>query len=622
MLRLAALGLLILTAQGADLNKVLEKADALLEEAKTGYEKARDESSAPAFIDAGFKLEEARIKYLALQEVGTPELQKTAADRLRAVNQLAKLIHDGKVAVAGSPAGVKPADAPAAPADKPAPVAPKAAPVDVTRRAAVPDASKLKDSEKIIRDLYKEQYAKKAAADRKALARLLLDQALKTPDDPVAAWVLYREAQDQAVQGFDPRLAIESIDASAKVFDLDPLPAKAAALAALAKTPRNPEDSATLAAEYFALMDDQVAADQFDAADKAAVAALQAARRTNDAATIARATTRAREIAESKTRFAALKGVLQTLATKPDDPAANLEMGQYLCYVKGNWDLGPRFLVKGSDSVLKALAEKELAMPVAANDKAALADGWFDVAQKETSPLRRGQLLSHAGALYESALPDASGLLRIRIEKRMETAKPPAAPTGSLGPSIDLLKMIDPRRDSVTGDWTMERGVLLTAAVRQAAWLQIPYSPPEEYDLKIVATRKTGGFDLYTGVLVPGGKALMLHIDGGFNGKNGGFQTIDGKDWGDNETSYRDIRVFSDDKPHTIVISVRRNLLSVTADGKPLIKWPADYSRTTGNFVVPNQSALYLGDWETVFEISQILLFPVSGKGKNLPHVR
>jgi hypothetical protein len=628
MYPILALAFGLFLVQGADLAKVLEKADALLEEAKAGYEKARVEGSAPGFVDAGFKLEEARIKYLALLEVGSPEQQKTAADRMRSVNQLAKLIHDGKVAISGAAVDSKPAvpekapDAPATPApgDKPAAPDVKAPVVDVSRRAPVPDAAKQKDAEKMIRDLFKDQYAKKAPADRRLLARTLLDQALKSSDDPVAAWVLCREAQDAAIQGFDPRLALESIEASARQFDIDPLPAKATALTTLSKSPRNAEDSGALAEAWLKLVDEQVAADQYDAADKAAAAAIKAARGAGDPAVVTAATTRSKEISEAKTRFAALKNVLQTLATKPEDPAANLEMGQYLCYVKGSWDLGLRFLSTGSDPVLKGLAEKELANPIAGADKASLADGWWDLAQKETSPLRKGQMLAHAVGLYQAALPDATSLLRIRIEKRLETAKSPPAPPGQ---SVDLLKLIDPKRDSVLGDWAIEHNALVFPAGRSAAWLQIPYAPPEEYDLKIVATRKGGGgFDFYTGVIVPGGKALLLHVDGGFQGKSGGFQSIDGKDWGGNETSWSDTRVFEADKRRTLLISVRKNQLTVTVDGKPLSKWTADYSRANPVSTVPNPSALWVGDWEAVFEVSQLQLIPVSGSGKNLPHVR
>src|SRR5258708_28072920 len=118
MIRTLSIAFALLLPQGADLDKVLEKAEALLEQAKAGYEEARSKSAAPIFVEAGFKLEEARIKYLAILEVGSPEQQKTAADRTRAVNQLAKLIHDGKVVVSGAGGGFKP-EAPVQPPENP-----------------------------------------------------------------------------------------------------------------------------------------------------------------------------------------------------------------------------------------------------------------------------------------------------------------------------------------------------------------------------------------------------------------------------------------------------------------------------------------------------------------------
>src|SRR5438045_1934370 len=80
---------------GQDIDKILERADKIFDDAKAEYEAARSKSSLEGFIDAGFKLEEARIKYFVLQEIGSPEKQKIAVDRLRAVNQLSKLLHDG-----------------------------------------------------------------------------------------------------------------------------------------------------------------------------------------------------------------------------------------------------------------------------------------------------------------------------------------------------------------------------------------------------------------------------------------------------------------------------------------------------------------------------------------------
>src|SRR3954464_13248999 len=140
--------LILVAALPQDLDGLLEKADKLFEEAKVLYDEARAAGSAQKFIEAGFKLEEVRIKYLVLQEIGTGDKQKAAVDRLRALNQLAKLIHDGKVAVSGTPAEVppdppatpgKPADPAVPPAEPPRPAAPPSAKlVDVSKRAGVP----------------------------------------------------------------------------------------------------------------------------------------------------------------------------------------------------------------------------------------------------------------------------------------------------------------------------------------------------------------------------------------------------------------------------------------------------------------------------------------------------
>lgn len=421
---LATFPLSLLSPQGAGQDdKILERGDKLLEEAKAAYEEARSKNSVASFVDAGFKLEEARIKFIVVQEIGTPERQKAAADRLRVVNQLGKLIHDGKVAVNRPPSEAPPPAPVPPPVEDPAAkpdARPAKAPVDVTARHPVPDAAKLRESEKLIKELYKDQFAKKAPADRQALAKALLEQAVKTRDDPPALWVLYREAVDAATQACDLRTSAAAIEAMTALFDVDALPLQQAAWTSAGKSAKTPVEFAAVADAFLYLADDLVAADQYDAADKAASAAQQHARKAADPGLAARAGVTSKEIAEAKAKFLAMRGALETLARNPDDAGANSQMGQFLCFVKGNWDLGLRFIVKGSDAALKALGEKELAAPVQSSDRAALADGWFELSEKEKSFLCKKQLHAHARSVYESALPDASGLLRARIEKRLE----------------------------------------------------------------------------------------------------------------------------------------------------------------------------------------------------------
>jgi hypothetical protein len=606
--------------QGQDQDdRILEKADKLLEEAKAAYESAREKNSTESFVDAGFKLEEARIKYFVLQEIGSPEKQKIALDRLRAINQLSKLIHDGKVAVTGKPAEApapKPGDPPAPePAPKPDPATPAPVPVDVAKRAPVPEAAKQREAEKLLKDLFKDQYGKKAPADKAILAKALLDQARKSKDDPVSVWVTCHEAQDLATQVCDVKTLMAAIEEAARVFDVDALAMKTSALAAAGKTARTPEDLSALAVALDKLIDDLMAADQYDAAEKAAASASQHARRANDAKLTARAAARVKDVAEAKSRFQSLKTVLQTLARTPEDPAANLEMGQFLCFVKSNWDLGPRFLVRGSDAALKALAEKELALAANPADQMAVADGWYDLAEKEKVPFRKNQLLAHARVLYEGAIDSAVGLARARIEKRLELIGNVLGAVPGERPAVNLLRLIDLAQDRVEGDWTLEGGVLLCA--KKAPWtrVQVPYIPPDEYDLTLVVERKESGGSLHIGV-AKGTVQFFISFEGG-NGT--GLEVLDGRMAKDNETSFKG-PALAGSGPSTIICSLRKEGVTVTVDGKKIVDWKGNYSRlgTIPEFKIPNARALCIGAYGAACAFTKVALTPVTGDGKRI----
>ena len=448
-----AIGSEVLVPQGSAQDaKILEQGERLLEEARSLYEDARTKNSVGAFIDAGFKLEETRIKFIVLQEIGSPENQKLAGDRLRAINQLGKLIHDGKVALVGTPADSptpKTPETPAAPSAKSPtsePVPSPRPPVDVMKRSPVPDAARQREAEKAVKELFRDNYAKKGPGDRQALAKILLDQAEKTRDDPAGLWVLLREALDAAVQCGDVRLAGVAIEATAHLFDVDALSMKTASFLAAAKVAKTPAEFAVQADVLLGVIDELIGTDQYDLADKCAAAAVQQARRSNDNSLVLRVSASLKEVAEAKSKFQAMKGALETLAKTPEDPGANRDMGQFLCFVKGDWDLGLRFMAKGSDAGLKALAEKELAFPVQPAERAAVADAWYELGDKEKSPLCKRQLLLHAKNYYESAVLDATGLLRARIEKRLDTLQSFEAVSGG---TITDITTLTPKRSSV-----------------------------------------------------------------------------------------------------------------------------------------------------------------------------
>jgi hypothetical protein len=289
-----------------------------------------------------------------------------------------------------------------------------------TLRAAVPEAPKQREAEKSIRDLYKAEYAKKSPADRDALVRILLSQATRAADDPAAQFILFREAQDIAAQNGSLELAFEAVDGSAAVFDVDGTAMKNAVLTLAAKTAKTPEDLVKVAEGYLVLIDAALAADDFDAADKAASAAAQIVRRGNLPAVTAKVAARQKEVAELKSKYEKVKKALDTLIKDPESPAANLEVGLYCCFVKGDWDTGLPLLAKGSDVALKSVAVKDLAHPTETAARIDLADGWWDLAEKEKNDARQRHLYTRAMQLYEKAFPDVSGLLQTKVQMRID----------------------------------------------------------------------------------------------------------------------------------------------------------------------------------------------------------
>jgi WD40 repeat protein/regulation of enolase protein 1 (concanavalin A-like superfamily) len=78
--------------------------------------------------------------------------------------------------------------------------------------------------------------------------------------------------------------------------------------------------------------------------------------------------------------YAKLQPERKTLAVSPNDPRANLALGKYHCVWRGDWGEGLPMLARGSDAVLKALAEKDLANPDDPAAEIALAKDWLKYA--------------------------------------------------------------------------------------------------------------------------------------------------------------------------------------------------------------------------------------------------
>ncbi len=505
----------------------------------------------------------------------------------------------GPAAPAEAPKPSDPAPVPAIkPPDPPAPV--PAAPVPAppaARRLPVPDAAAQKEAEKTIREIYKADYAKKAPADVALLAQKLYLQGRQEQADAKARYALLGEARELASQSGDLQTCLAATDELARGFEVDGVSLKSAVLNKMAGNVRRPEAALPLAEAFCRLAEEASAADSYDAAAAAASKAEGLARATQDALLLSRAQDLRKEVGFFKDEYQKVKGAIEKPGT--GDPEA---VGRYFCFVKGDWERGLPILAAAAKPPLNQLAQKDAARPADVPGQIEVADGWWDAGEKERHPSRKQRILERAQRWYELAFAGATGLVRAKVEKRLETLD------GMVKGPVDLLKLIEPRVDSIQGAWKLEGGTLVSP---QEWWgrLQIRYAPPEEYDLYVVVERKVHDEDLYIGL--PRGEALMgVALDA----NHSGFSTL-------GDTGLRHAgQLLAQDRAVSILCSVRRREVTVNADGRKILSWTwkEDGKRSLfqPNWDIPNRRILFLGAHGTIFRITKLTLVPVSGQGK------
>ena len=202
-----------------------------------------------------------------------------------------------------------------------------------------------------------------------------------------------------------------------------------------------------------------------------------------------------------------------------------------------------------------------------------------------------------------------------KVLRSSPAAPPPIAlPPAAAGPGVDLLALVDPAMDAVEGTWTREGGALVSPAGEHAR-LQIPYVPPDEYDLR--ATVKRGdSADGFAFGLARGANQWTLFVDK-IPGEGGhtGLELVDGG----MHTGAKGLQLRPGESA-TFDCRVRKSGVSLLKDGKLVFQWQGATSRLSNfpRWDVPNKQALFLGHWQSAISYTELRLLPVSGAGRPL----
>jgi len=133
----------------------------------------------------------------------------------------------------------------------------------------------------------------------------------------------------------------------------------------------------------------------------------------------------------------------------------------------------------------------------------------------------------------------------------------------------------------------------------------------------MVVERKEGMEALGIG-FARGSTQWIIAVDGWGAGATG-ISTVDGRMGDGNETTYRG-QVLTNAKKSTIVCTVRKDGVTMTADGKKITDYKGSFDRLANlsNLTMPNAKTLYVVAYDSVYAITKYTLTPISGQGKNL----
>ena len=475
-------------------------------------------------------------------------------------------------------------------------------------RNAVPPRSAQKEAERAVKDLFKQEFRSKDPTQIKSLTKTLLDQARRKDDPLPIRYVLFREATSLAAKAGDFRTALTAVDGMAEVFKIDAIETKMTALKDCLRYAKTPIQAAGVARGYLMVAGQAQRDGLISAALEASKEAEKVSKRARDNGLLKRAVSKSKELLDLKRRYDRFVKAKAKLEKSPEDPKANLEVGLHLCFAAGNWDKGLPYLAKATKSPYGKMAQMEKFNLDTPDMKVRISNAWWFHAETERDSALKAACQVRAHHWLLAAAEGSKGISALKIQKRlreMETSMGSRA-------SVDLLALIDPLRDAVEDEWSFEGSTLVTPTTRHGR-LEIPFSPPDEYDVTIVVESKNMVGALIVG-LTAKGKQFHVGVDlrDGWRSTYVGFLK-------EGEPVHRG-KVFGDTSPKTIICSVRRTRVTVKVDGKVIIDWEADYDklRPQQSWASPTKNALFLGVHTGAYRITEYLVTPMSGPGVRL----
>jgi serine/threonine protein kinase/Leucine-rich repeat (LRR) protein len=193
---------------------------------------------------------------------------------------------------------------------------------------------------------------------------------------------------------------------------------------------------------------------------------------------------------------------------------------------------------------------------------------------------------------------------------KIEWDDPAKATPNQPATKIDLLTAIETPRDIIEGKWDKQGNTLMASGGKLK--LLTPDPMPEEYDIDLVAERKTPGGSGLVFVLLMQGQQAAVMMDT-YPGKQlWGLEDVD-RQPADRNPTRKDGARFPLDQPKAVRISVRKTGVSVSLENEQVFNWQGKATQLSLNYwKIPDTKTLFLGS-QNKFVVHSLTLTPING---------
>jgi serine/threonine protein kinase len=197
-----------------------------------------------------------------------------------------------------------------------------------------------------------------------------------------------------------------------------------------------------------------------------------------------------------------------------------------------------------------------------------------------------------------------------------KSASTPVAAASTAG-AINLLALVDVKRDAVAGDWTMTGKELALAKGIYGA-LEFQTAVPEEYDFEIEFTPQSDGNNVNQ-YITAGGQSFAWKLNAHARTPPlYGFELLDGKFSKDTTEARTEIsKALQIGTRYRSTIEVRKGSLRALLDGEEIVKWTGDFSRFSmeNGTKLSNPKHLGVGAYKRGVVFHKAELRPAGGVG-------